>query len=393
MAKDIYEKRGVSASKTDVHDAVKHLEKGLFPNAFCKVLPDYLGGDADWCNLLHTDTAGTKPILAYLYWKETGDLDVWKGIVQDAMVMNLDDMAVAGVTDGFVVSSNIARNAARIPGGVLSAVILGAEEFLQGLRDQGIDAYLAGGETADVGDLVRTIDVGYTVAARAKRSHILEIDIQPDDVIVGFSSAGQATYEHRYNSGIGCNGLTSARHDLLSNQYAEAHPESYEPTLPPEVVYNGQYRLTDKVEVGDGVALPIGQLLLSPTRTYLPLLKQLLTTHREHIHGIIHNTGGGLTKVLNFISDLHIIKDNPLTIPPIFRHIQPAVPTPWQEMYKTFNMGQRLEVYTDEKTAAEFISTAAEFGIDAQIIGRCIEAEGERAVYVVHEGETFEYTT
>jgi phosphoribosylformylglycinamidine cyclo-ligase len=368
-----YEKRGVSAAKTEVHDAIKNLDKGLFPNAFCKVLPDLAAGDADYCNLMHADTAGTKTSLAYLYWRETGDASVWKGIVQDAIVMNLDDIACAGVTNNIILSSTIGRNKNLVSGEVLKALIGGTQEFIERMQSQGVNITLAGGETADVGDIVRTADVGFTAFARCKRDDIVDINIRSGDVIVGFASYGMASYEEEPNSGVGSNGLTFARHEVLSKYYADNYPESFDPAIDKEYVYSGKYRLTDKFEEHE-----VGKLLLSPTRTFVPLIKEMLAQHRSEIHGIIHNTGGGQTKVLHFIKDLHIVKDNLLPVPSVFRMIQQVRGTDWKEMYQVFNMGQRLEVYTDAKTAESLIELGKRFNIATQVVGYC--ERGEKGV-------------
>ncbi|MBP6828730.1 MAG: phosphoribosylformylglycinamidine cyclo-ligase, partial [Saprospiraceae bacterium] len=331
-----YEQRGVSASKDEVHAAIQHLDKGLYPNAFCKILPDIAAGNARYCNLLHADTAGTKTSLAYIYWRETGDLSVWPGVAQDAIVMNLDDMACAGCTDRIMLSSTIGRNKTLIPGEVISAVIRGTSDFVEKMGRHGVDLHLAGGETADVGDIVRTIDVGFTAFARMKRSEVLINNIRPGDVIVGLASFGQATYEDEYNGGMGSNGLTAARHDVLSKIYAEKYPESFDPKLPEAVVYTGNRLLTEKVSVGERETT-VGKLILSPTRTFLPVLKEMLGVHRKKIHGLIHVTGGGQTKVLKFVKDVHVIKDNLFELPPLFRMIQESSGTPWREMYQVFN--------------------------------------------------------
>lgn len=386
---DLYARRGVSSGKEEVHAAIRHLDKGLFPNAFCKVLPDYLSGSPDHALVLHTDTAGTKPILAYMYWRETGNLDVWKGIVEDALVMNLDDMACSGLTTGFVVSANVARNKARIPGEVLGVIIAHAHDYLASLKEYGVDAWLAGGETADVGDLVRTIDVGYTVAARIARADVLEINIQPGQVVVGVASSGQALYERGWNSGIGSNGLTSARHDLLHKHYLTAYPESVEPTLDPAVVYTGKYRLTDSVP---GVPVDVGHMVLSPTRTYLPLLSRVLPQYRPHIGGIIHCTGGGQTKCLHFAKEgVRIIKDQLLPVPAIFREIQAALNTPWPEMFRTFNMGHRLELYVNEKAAEGILAEAKALGLEAAVVGRVEATQGPARLSLHHEGQVYAY--
>lgn len=384
-----YSKRGVSASKSEVHQAIKHLDKGLFPQAFCKVLPDYAAGDSDYCNLMHADTAGTKPSLAYLYWKETGNLDIWKGIVQDAIVMNIDDMACVGCVDNILLSSTIGRNKHLISGEVLSTIIKTASVFTQMLGREGIEITLAGGETADVGDIVRTIDVGYTTFARMKRSELIVNDIQAGDVIIGIASYGQATYEDEYNSGIGSNGLTSARHDVLDKSYA-AIEESYDENSPEELVYCGSRKLTERVTF-DGSQYEVGKLLLSPTRTYMPVLAQVLKEgFRDRINGIIHNTGGAHSKVRNFIKNKKVIKDNLLPIPPVFQLIKEESGTEYREMFQVFNMGTRLEIYTDAQSASAILEIIRDFHIDADIIGRVEEANGE-IVEVIHGGESFIY--
>lgn len=374
----LYDQRGVSAQKEDVHAAIKNLDKGLFPSAFCKILPDVLAGDDRFCSIMHADTAGTKSIIAYLYWRETGDTSVWEGIAQDAMVMNMDDMICAGATGNMVLSSTIARNKHLIPGEVLSAVINGCEAVLARWRQFGLDIAMAGGETADVGDLVRTIDVGYTAFARFERSRVVTIAPQPGDVIVGFASYGQAAYETAYNSGIGCNGLTSARHDLLHKHYAAAYPESYDSRLDEAVTYIGPYRLTDTVP---GSTLNVGQMLLSPTRTYAPLVKAVLDKHFNAIHGIVHCTGGGQTKCLKFIQEgVRVIKDNLFTPPQIFELIQQSSGAAPREMYQVFNMGQRLEIFTNKDAASDMIQLAAGLGIEAQITGRVEAAAAKQLV-------------
>lgn len=370
-----YGLRGVSAAKEDVHAAIKNLDKGLYPNAFCKILPDVAAGDPAYCNLMHADTAGTKGSLAYLYWKETGDLSVWEGIAQDAIVMNLDDMACVGCTDNILLSSTIGRNKSLIPGEVISAVINFAGRFAAEMAEYGVNIHLAGGETADVGDIVRTIDVGYTAFARMKRSDVIVNDIQPGDVIVGLSSFGRASYEKAYNGGMGSNGLTSARHDVFHHLYAKKYPESYSPETPQEVVYVGGKKLTDEVDIG-GETVTAGKLVLSPTRTYLPVLKQLLGELKGEVHGLIHNTGGGQTKVLNFVRNKTIIKDNLFPLPPLFRLIREESGTDWREMYQVFNMGHRLEVYLPEKYAQKVIDIAGGFQVGAQVIGRVEEGKG-----------------
>jgi phosphoribosylformylglycinamidine cyclo-ligase len=373
---DRYNQRGVSASKEDVHKAIEKLDKGLFPQAFCKISPDFLGGDANYCNIMHADGAGTKSALAYLYWKETGDLSVWKGIAQDAIVMNTDDLLCVGCVDNMLLSSTIGRNKNLIPGEVIAALINGTEEVLQMLRDNGIGINSTGGETADVGDLVRTIIVDSTLIARMKRSDIISNHtIQASDVIVGLASDGQATYEDAYNGGMGSNGLTSARHDVLGHYLAEKYSESFDPAVPKDLVYSGSKKLTDEIV---GTPLNVGKLILSPTRTYLPVAKAFLEELRPVIHGMVHCSGGAQTKVLHFIDKLHVIKDNLFPVPPLFQLIQQESGTSWQEMYKVFNMGHRLEVYLDEKYAQTLIQIAQSFGINAQIIGRVESAESKK---------------
>ena len=372
-----YDLRGVSASKDEVHAAIKHLDKGLFPNAFCKILPDLAAGGAKYCNLLHADTAGTKTSLAYLYWRETGDLSVWPGVAQDAIVMNLDDMACVGCTDNILLSSTIGRNKTLIPGDVIAAVIRGTSDLIEKMQSHGVNIHLAGGETADVGDIVRTIDVGFTAFARMKRSEVLVNDIRPGDVIVGLASFGQATYEDEYNGGMGSNGLTAARHDVLSNIYAEKYPESFDPNLPKEVVYTGNRLLTDKIKVGNQ-ELSVGKLMLSPTRTYLPVLQEILKNYRKKIHGLIHVTGGGQTKVLKFVKDVHIVKDNLFELPPLFRLIQESSNTPWREMYQVFNMGHRMEIYLPARYADDVLAIAEKYGIETRIIGKVKRAQGAK---------------
>ncbi len=385
-----YNLRGVSAKKEEVHQAIKHLDKGLFPNAFCKVLPDIAAGDADFCNLMHADTAGTKTSLAYLYWKETKDSEVWKGIAQDAIVMNLDDMACCGCVDNIILSSTIGRNKHLIPGEVISAIINGTASFLEGLDDHGIRILLAGGETADVGDIVRTVDVGITAFARMKKAEVIENKIQAGDCIVGLASYGQASYEYNYNSGIGSNGLTSARHDVLSSYYREQYPESFDPNTPDAVTYIGSKRLQDVITM-DGVSYPVGKLLLSPTRTYLPVVKALLANiDRKAIHGIIHCTGGAQTKVLKFIERKKVIKNNLFDLPPVFQMIQEETGTDWREMYEVFNMGHRLELYLPEEYAQRVIDITSHFNIAAQIIGHVEESKSNRVVVESQYGH-FEY--
>ncbi len=384
MSSNRYNQRGVSASKTDVHAAIKNTDKGLFDNAFCKIIPDILGGDPNWCNIMHADGAGTKSALAYLYWKETGDLSVWQGIAQDAIVMNTDDLLCVGVTDNILLSSTIGRNKNLIPGEVIAAIINGTEKFLAKLRDMGIGIWSTGGETADVGDLVRTIIVDSTVTARMPRNEVIEIKIKPGDVIVGLASFGQATYEERYNGGMGSNGLTSARHDVFHKTLASKYPESFDPLIPEELVYSGPFSLTDPTNMPD---VNVGQLVLAPTRTYAPIIKTLLREYRHKINGMIHCSGGGQTKVLNFVDKLHIIKDNLFDAPPLFRMIQQASGTDWQEMYKVFNMGHRMEVYTDENTAEALIEISKSFGVEAQVIGKVENADEKKLTIVDSQGE------
>lgn len=386
-----YDQRGVSASKEEVHAAIKHLDKGLYPNAFCKILPDLAAGNDRFCNLLHADTAGTKTSLAYLYWRETGDLSVWPGVAQDAIVMNLDDMACVGCTDNIMLSSTIGRNKTLVPGEVIAAVIRGTSDFVEKMRDHGVDLHLAGGETADVGDIVRTIDVGVTAFARMKRSEVMVSHIRPGDVVVGLASFGKAVYEDTYNGGMGSNGLTAARHDVLSNIYAEKYPESFDPNLPREVVYTGKHMLTDTVDI-DAVSQPVsvGKLILSPTRTYLPVLREILAAYRKKIHGLIHVTGGGQTKVLKFVKDVHVVKDNLFDLPPLFRLIQESSGTDWREMYQVFNMGHRMEIYLPGRYADSVMAIAEKFGIEARIIGKVKRASGEQVTVKSPFGK-FEY--
>ena len=383
-----YMARGVSAMKEDVHNAIKNIDKGLFPQAFCKIIPDILGGDPDYCNIMHADGAGTKSSLAYLYWKETGDVSVWKGIAQDALIMNTDDLLCVGAVDNILVSSTIGRNKMLIPGEVISAIINGTDELLQQMRDMGIGIYATGGETADVGDLVRTIIVDSTVTCRMKRSDVIDnANIRPGDVIVGLSSCGQATYEKEYNGGMGSNGLTSARHDVFAKYLAEKYPESYDHAVPGELVYSGNFRLEDEV---DGAPVNAGKLVLSPTRTYAPVVKRLLDELRPRIHGMVHCTGGAQTKVLHFVGEnCRVIKDNMFPVPPLFRAIQQQSQTDWQEMYKVFNMGHRLEVYLSPEDADKVIEISKSFNIDAQIVG-CIE-DGKRSLTIQSEFGTFNY--
>jgi phosphoribosylformylglycinamidine cyclo-ligase len=388
MSSDKYMKRGVSSQKEDVHAAIKNIDKGLFPQAFCKVVPDYLGGSDAHCNLMHADGAGTKSSLAYLYWKETGDLNVWKGIAQDAIVMNLNDLLCTGVYQNITLSSTIGRNKNLIPGEVIAAIIAGTEEFIEMLHSYGVPVHSTGGETADVGDLVRTIIVDSTVTARAKRSDIISNhNIKPGDVIVGFASYGQATYETQYNGGMGSNGLTMARHDVLSSYYKQVS-ESFDPLVPDELVYTGGLKLTDQLP---NHPLNVGQMILSPTRTFSPMIKTVLENHLQQIHGMVHCTGGGQTKVLHFINEHRIVKDNLFATPPLFEMIQNQSGTSWQEMYKVFNMGNLLEFYTDENTAESLIAIAKSFNIEAQIIGR-VEPSVKKEVILKHEQDTFIYS-
>ncbi len=388
MMKEKYNLRGVSASKEDVHSSIKNISKGLFPRAFCKVVPDNLGNDDNYCSLMHADGAGTKASLAYLYWKETGDLSVWKGIAQDAIVMNTDDLLCVGSTNNILLSSLIGRNKFLIPGEVISAIINGTEEYLEFLRKHGFSVYSTGGETADVGDLVRTIVVDSVVSSRLKRAHVISNDkIAHGDVIVGLASCGQASYEREYNSGIGSNGLTSARHEMLNTVYAEKYPESYDGAIPKNLVYSGKYLLNDHVPE---MPINIGKALLSPTRTYAPLIIKILEQFRNEIHGMIHCTGGAQTKILHFVSDLHVIKDNMMPVPPLFRLIQNQASYDWKEMYKVFNMGHRMEIYTSEKIAEQIILISKEFNIEARIIGHC-ESSSLASLTIKSEFGSFNY--
>lgn len=383
-----YNLRGVSASKEDVHNAIKNIDKGLFPKAFCKVVPDYLGGDPEYCNIMHADGAGTKSALAYLYWKETGDLSVWKGIAQDAIVMNLDDLLCVGAVDNILLSSTIGRNKNNISGEVITAIIAGTEELCAGLRDLGINIWATGGETADVGDLVRTIIVDSTVTCRMKRSDVISADhIKAGNCIIGLSSSGIASYEKEYNGGMGSNGLTSARHDVFAKYLAGKYPESYDPAIPESLVFTGNCRLTDPVT---GTDLDAGKLVLSPTRTYAPVIKEVLGKYRDSISGLIHCSGGAQTKVLHFIDNVHVIKDNLFDVPPLFKLIQKQSSTSWLEMYKVFNMGHRFEIYADPKAADGIMAIAQSFDVDARIIGH-VELYDGKKVTIRSEFGTFEY--
>ncbi|MBR1467718.1 MAG: phosphoribosylformylglycinamidine cyclo-ligase [Bacteroidaceae bacterium] len=388
MSNQRYMMRGVSAAKEDVHNAIKNIDKGIFPQAFCKIIPDILGGDPEYCNIMHADGAGTKSSLAYMYWKETGDLEVWRGIAQDALVMNTDDLLCVGAVDNILVSSTIGRNKMLIPGEVISAIINGTNELMQEMRDMGIGIYGTGGETADVGDLVRTIIVDSTVTCRMKRRDVIDnANIRPGDVIVGLSSTGQATYEKGYNGGMGSNGLTSARHDVFSKYLAERYPESYDHSVPEELVYSGTKRMDDMI---DGCPLTAGKLVLSPTRTYAPVIRKVLDVMRARIHGMVHCTGGAQTKVLHFVGDnCHVIKDNMFPVPPLFRTIQEESNTDWAEMYKVFNMGHRMEIYVAPEDAERIIETSRSFNIDAQVVG-WVE-EGRKGLTIRSEYGEFNY--
>lgn len=385
MSNDRYMQRGVSSSKEDVHNAIKTLDKGLFPKAFCKIVPDFLGGDKDYCNVMHADGAGTKSSLAYIYWKETGDISVWKGIAQDAIIMNIDDLLCVGALDTILLSSTIGRNKNLIPGEVIAEIINGTEEVLQMLRDNGIEIYSTGGETADVGDLVRTVIVDSTVISRMKRSDVISNDrIKEGDVIVGMASYGQSTYEKFYNGGMGSNGLTSARHDVFSKALASKYPESFDQAISSDLVYSGSRNVTDKIK---DVPVDLGKLVLSPTRTYAPVIKEILNQHRANIHGAVHCSGGGQTKILHFIENLHIVKDNLFPVPPLFEVIQKESGTDWKEMYKVFNMGHRMELYLEEKYAQDIIKIAQSFNIEAQIVGRVEKGEGKTLKIKSEKGE------
>ena len=384
MSDQRYNMRGVSASKEDVHNAIKNIDKGLYPRAFCKIIPDILGGDKEYCNIMHADGAGTKSSLAYMYWRETGDLSVWKGIAQDALIMNIDDLLCVGATDNILVSSTIGRNKLLVPGEVISAIINGTEELLADLRNMGINAYATGGETADVGDLVRTIIVDSTVTCRMRRSDVIDnANIAAGDVIVGMASFGKANYEKEYNGGMGSNGLTSARHDVFAKYLAQKYPESYDNAVPDELIYSGGLKLTDSVE---GVDIDAGKLVLSPTRTYAPVIKKLLDTMRPQVHGMVHCSGGAQTKVMHFVENKRVIKDNLFPIPPLFNTIQEQSGTDWKEMYKVFNMGHRMEVYVSPEDAAQVIEIAQSFGIEARIVGRVEECDHNELIIDSEKG-------
>ena len=389
MNKQRYMMRGVSASKEDVHNAIENIDKGLYPQAFCKIIPDILGGDPEYCNIMHADGAGTKSSLAYLYWKETGDLSVWKGIAQDALIMNIDDLLCVGAVDNILVSSTIGRNKHLIPGEVIKAIIQGTDELLEELRSMGIGVYPTGGETADVGDLVRTIIVDSTVTCRMKRSQVIDnANIQDKDVIVGLASYGQATYEKEYNGGMGSNGLTSARHDLFAHYLADKYPESYDQAVPKELVYSGGLKLEDKVE---GAPINAGKLVLSPTRTYAPIIKKAIEALSSNIHGMVHCTGGAQTKILHFINEnLRVVKNNFLPLPPLFREIQKQSETSWEEMYKVFNMGHRMEIYLPEEHAQQIIDISNSFNVEAQIIGY-VEKSEKKELQIQSEFGDFTY--
>jgi len=384
-----YAQRGVSASKEDVHNAIKNIDKGLFPKAFCKIVPDYLTGDDEYCLVMHADGAGTKSSLAYMYWKETGDLSVWKGIAQDALIMNVDDLLCVGATDHIMLSSTIGRNKNLIPGEVISAIINGTEELIEELRHFGVNIHSTGGETADVGDLVRTIIVDSTVTARMKRKDVIDnANIQEGDVIVGLASFGQATYETEYNGGMGSNGLTSARHDVFHNYLSEKYPESFDPAVPKELIYAGDVKLTDTVA---GSVLDAGKLVLSPTRTYAPIIKEILSKYNsEAIHGMVHCSGGAQTKILHFIDKLHVVKDNMFEVPPLFKLIQEQSKTDWKEMYQVFNCGHRMELYVKPEVAQDLVAISKSYGVDAQIVGR-VEASDEKKLTIKSEYGIFKY--
>lgn len=391
MDQNLYAQRGVSAGKEDVHNAIRNIDKGLFPRAFCKIIPDILGGDEQWCNIMHADGAGTKSSLAYAYWKETGDLGVWRGIAQDAIIMNTDDLLCVGATDNILLSSTIGRNKNRVPGEVIAAIINGTEEILEELRSYGMGIYSTGGETADVGDLVRTIIVDSTVTCRMKRADVISNDrIAPGDVVVGLSSYGQATYEREYNGGMGSNGLTSARHDVFNKSIAEKYPETYDPAIPESLVFSGKKGLKDLVDIPGHGKITAGKLVLSPTRTYAPVIKQILENFRSQVHGMVHCSGGAQTKVLHFIENLHVIKDNLFPIPPLFSLIQEQSGTSWKEMYQVFNMGHRMELYVPENIAADIIRISQTHNIDAQVVGRVTDSAVKKVTVKSAQGE-FEY--
>lgn len=388
MIENRYNQRGVSAGKEDVHNAIKNIDKGLFPKAFCKIVPDYLTGSEDHCVVMHADGAGTKSSLAYMYWKETGDLSVWKGIAQDALIMNIDDLLCVGATDNILLSSTIGRNKKLVSGEVIASIINGTEQLLENLRSMGIGIHSTGGETADVGDLVRTIIVDSTVVCRMKRNEVIDNkNIQPGDVIIGLSSSGQASYEDTYNGGMGSNGLTSARHDMFHHYLVEKYPESFDANVPKELVYSGNYKLTDAVK---GSPVDAGKLVLSPTRTYAPIIKKIVDKYRSQIHGMVHCSGGAQTKILHFVENVHVIKDQLFTIPPLFRAIHEESGTDWQEMYKVFNMGHRMELYVPQELASEIIAISQSFNVDAQIVGR-IEKSDKTRLTIQSETGTFEY--
>lgn len=392
MSDSRYNQRGVSASKEDVHNAIRNIDKGLFPQAFCKIIPDLLCGDEDYCLVMHADGAGTKSSLAYMYWKETGDMSVWKGIAQDAIVMNTDDLLCVGVTDNILLSSTIGRNKNLIPGEVISAIINGTEEVLANLRKLGLGITSTGGETADVGDIVRTIIVDSTVVARMKRSDVISNHtIQAGDVIVGLASYGQATYETEYNGGMGSNGLTSARHDVFKKSLAEKYPESYDEEIPDEFVYSGKMDLIDPVDIGAGKSIRAGKLVLSPTRTYAPIITEVLKKHRKDIHGMVHCSGGAQTKVLHFVNDVHVIKNNLFPVPPLFRLIHEQSGTSWKEMYKVFNMGHRMELYVPKEIAESIIAISKSFDVNAKVIGH-VEAGKGKQLTIESEFGRFEYS-
>ena len=385
---DRYNQRGVSASKEDVHNAIKNIDKGLYPKAFCKIVPALLAGDADYCTVMHADGAGTKSSLAYLYWRETGDLSVWKGIAQDAIIMNTDDLLCVGATGPIALSSTIGRNKKLIPGEVIAAIISGTEEVLQMLRDHGMDIKSTGGETADVGDLVRTIIVDSTVTARMKRADVIDnSNIKPGDVIVGLASSGQASYEKEYNSGMGSNGLTSARHDVFANEYAIKYPESYDVNIPTHLAYSGKYKLTDRLP---STPLDMGKLVLSPTRTYAPIIMKVFAELKGQVHGIVHCSGGAQTKILHFVDNLHIVKDNLFDIPPLFKLIHGITGTDLKEMFKVFNMGHRMELYVNESRTRTIIDIAKDFGVEAKVVGR-VEESASKKLTIRFSGDTFEY--